>query len=222
MLETIGRNYRRVGKKKVGTRSGESFELVRILICCIWLRKSSVHEIFVLKCWCHINYFFFSYELLNPTVSRLTFQSFTSPIMSTSSLTSITTARPRKPRVINLKPPSPRLHTRRHSQSNAESDTAPKNIQQHRSRSLSTSVLPPSELSEPLEDSTLAEQFFASVNHKIREIEDADSTGILRYVDDQVHEKWDTAKAAVVGAQRLLKFHELPNEWQENQYILSG
>jgi hypothetical protein len=62
----------------------------------------------------------------------------------------------------------------------------------------------------------------ASVNSKIREIEDADSTGILRYVDDQVHEKWDTAKAAVVGAQRLLSFDELPNEWQENQYILTG
>ncbi|KAG2171701.1 hypothetical protein INT43_008081 [Umbelopsis isabellina] len=139
--------------------------------------------------------------------------------MSTSSLTSLTTAHSRKPRVINLQPPSPRLHTRRHSQSNAESDATPKDIQMNRSRSLSTSVLPPSELEE---DSTLAEQFFASVNHKIREIEDADSTGILRYVDDQVHEKWDTAKAAVVGAQRLLKFHELPNEWQENQYILNG
>lgn len=139
--------------------------------------------------------------------------------MSTSSLTSLTTAHSRKPRVINLQPPSPRLQTRRHSQSNAESAATPKSLQMTRSRSLSTSVLPPSEAEE---DSTLAEQFFASVNHKIREIEDADSTGILRYVDDQVHEKWDTAKAAVVGAQRLLKFHELPNEWQENQYILNG
>ncbi|GAB5589200.1 inc metabolism membrane protein [Umbelopsis nana] len=137
--------------------------------------------------------------------------------MSTSSLTTITTARPRKPQVISLKPPSPRFHARRHSQSNAALHTSPKQDQQHpsRSRSLSTSVLPPA-------DGSFTEQLLASVNSKIREIEDADSTGILRYVDDQVHEKWDTAKAAVIGAQRLLNFHELPNEWQENQYILSG
>ena len=135
--------------------------------------------------------------------------------MSTSALTTITTARPRKSQVITLKPPSPRLHLRRHSQSNA-SETPEKHDQPSRSRSLSTSVLPSQE------DSSFTEQLLASVNSKIREIEDADSTGILRYVDDQVHEKWDTAKAAVVGAQRLLSFHELPNEWQENQYILTG
>lgn len=137
--------------------------------------------------------------------------------MSTSSLTTITTARPRKPQVITLKPPSPRLHTRRHSQSTAALDTSPKHDQHHpsRSRSFSTSVL-------PAPDGSFTEQLLASVNSKIREIEDADSTGILRYMDDQVHEKWDTAKAAVIGAQRLLKFDELPNEWQENQYILSG
>jgi hypothetical protein len=81
---------------------------------------------------------------------------------------------------------------------------------------LSTSVLPSPD------DSSFTEQFLASVNSKLREIEDADTTGILRYVDDQVHEKWDTAKAAMVGAQRLLSFHELPMEWQENQYILTG
>lgn len=137
--------------------------------------------------------------------------------MSTSALTTITTARPRKSQVITLKPPSPRLHARRHSQSNA-SETVEKHDQPSRSRSLSTSVLP----SQEQEDSSFTEQLLASVNSKIREIEDADSTGILRYVDDQVHEKWDTAKAAVVGAQRLLSFDELPNEWQENQYILTG
>ncbi|KAI8384922.1 hemolysin-III related-domain-containing protein [Radiomyces spectabilis] len=37
-----------------------------------------------------------------------------------------------------------------------------------------------------------------------------------------MHETWDTAKAAMVGAQRLLRFHELPRERQENKYILSG
>ncbi|KAI9014597.1 hemolysin-III related-domain-containing protein [Phycomyces nitens] len=62
----------------------------------------------------------------------------------------------------------------------------------------------------------------ASVNSKIKEIEDADTTGFLRYMDDQVTETWDTAKAALVGAHRLLQFHELPAEWQENEYVHSG
>ncbi|ORY91231.1 hemolysin-III related-domain-containing protein [Syncephalastrum racemosum] len=41
-------------------------------------------------------------------------------------------------------------------------------------------------------------------------------------MDDQVSETWDSAKAAMVGAERLLLYHELPKDWQENQYILSG
>lgn len=62
----------------------------------------------------------------------------------------------------------------------------------------------------------------SSVGEKIKEIEEADSTGFLQFMDEQVHETWDTAKAAMIGAQRLLHLHELPKEWQENEYILSG
>ncbi|KAG2221068.1 hypothetical protein INT45_009726 [Circinella minor] len=105
-------------------------------------------------------------------------------------------------------------HLRRHSQSVAMSTSIGSSltVPHNRNRSHSTSSCTP----------TIAAQLLASVNSKIREIEDADSSGFLRYVDDQVHETWDTAKAAVVGAQRLLQFHELPKEWQENEYVLSG
>ncbi|KAI7859989.1 hemolysin-III related-domain-containing protein [Circinella umbellata] len=41
-------------------------------------------------------------------------------------------------------------------------------------------------------------------------------------MDDHVFETWDSAKALVVGAERLLRYHELPKEWQENEYVLSG
>ncbi|KAI8144154.1 hemolysin-III related-domain-containing protein [Fennellomyces sp. T-0311] len=104
-------------------------------------------------------------------------------------------------------------HSRRHSQSVAISTSIGSlTVPHNRNRSHSTSSCTP----------TIAAQLFASVNSKIKEIEDADSSGFLRYVDDQVHETWDIAKAAVVGAQRLLQFHELPKEWQENEYVLSG
>ncbi|KAI7873033.1 hemolysin-III related-domain-containing protein [Spinellus fusiger] len=104
---------------------------------------------------------------------------------------------------------------RRHSQSTAVTSSLAGtfNLTQPRLRSHSTSL----PCSPPL-----ATQFIASVNSKIKEIEDADTTGFLRYMDDQVTETWDTAKAAVVGAQRLLQFHELPVEWQENEYVHSG
>lgn len=109
-------------------------------------------------------------------------------------------------------------HARRHSQSTALSSsvagllTTPRN----RTRSHSTSAI-----QQPCTPA-LATHLWESVNSKIKEIEDADSTGFLRYMDDHVQETWDSAKAAVVGAQRLLQFHELPKEWQENEYILSG
>ncbi|KAI9314484.1 hemolysin-III related-domain-containing protein [Dichotomocladium elegans] len=55
------------------------------------------------------------------------------------------------------------------------------------------------------------------------DIDDPSPTHVfLQYVDDQVHDSWDTAKLAVIGAQRLLCYHELPKEWQENEYVLTG
>jgi hypothetical protein len=62
----------------------------------------------------------------------------------------------------------------------------------------------------------------SSVGEKFKEIEEADTTGFLQYMDDQVHDTWDNAKAAMIGAQRLLHLHELPKEWQENEYVLTG
>ncbi|CAO3618050.1 unnamed protein product [Cunninghamella echinulata] len=70
----------------------------------------------------------------------------------------------------------------------------------------------------------LAAHILASAKSKIKEIEDKDTTGFLHYVDDQVHDTWNGAKSAVVDAaqRRLLYIHELPIEWQENEYVLSG
>ncbi|KAG9285073.1 hypothetical protein G9A89_009884 [Geosiphon pyriformis] len=53
----------------------------------------------------------------------------------------------------------------------------------------------------------------------LKEIEEIDSTGILKCVDQTVV---DTYQAAKLGAYRLLHFEELPLPWQENPYILSG
>lgn len=57
---------------------------------------------------------------------------------------------------------------------------------------------------------------------KYIEMEEADTTGFLHYMDEQVHDTWDSAKALMIGAQRLLHIHELPKEWQENEYVLTG
>ncbi|KAI8374494.1 hemolysin-III related-domain-containing protein [Radiomyces spectabilis] len=96
------------------------------------------------------------------------------------------------------------LHYRRHSQS-YQSPISTKLRYRKRSHSI-----------------TSHHHLAAQLASKIKMIEHADKTGFLRYMDDQVHEKWDAAKAAMVGAQRLLQFHELPSEWQENEYVLSG
>lgn len=69
---------------------------------------------------------------------------------------------------------------------------------------------------------SISETTASTMSEKLKEMEEADSTGFLQYMDDQVHDTWDNAKAVMVGAQRLLQFHELPKEWQENEYVLSG
>lgn len=69
---------------------------------------------------------------------------------------------------------------------------------------------------------SITETTFSTMSEKFKEMEEADTSGFLRYMDDQVHDTWDNAKAVMVGAQRLLQFHELPKEWQENEYVLSG
>ena len=45
----------------------------------------------------------------------------------------------------------------------------------------------------------------------------------IREVEHQMTETWDASKAAAFeGARRLLRFEELPKEWQSNPYILTG
>ena len=51
----------------------------------------------------------------------------------------------------------------------------------------------------------------------IKEMEDIDSTGILKCVDQHVVDTYNAISiAAKLGAYRLLHFEELPKEWQEN------
>jgi len=57
----------------------------------------------------------------------------------------------------------------------------------------------------------------------IKEMEDIDPTGILKCVDQHMVDTYNAiSQAAKLGACRLLHFEELPIEWQENPYILSG
>ncbi|KAG0376837.1 hypothetical protein BGX24_007155 [Mortierella sp. AD032] len=44
----------------------------------------------------------------------------------------------------------------------------------------------------------------------------------MKVVEHQMSETWDASKAAFEGAKRLLRFEELPKEWQSNPYILTG
>jgi len=44
----------------------------------------------------------------------------------------------------------------------------------------------------------------------------------IKVVETQMSETWDASKAAFEGAKRLLRFEELPKEWQSNPYILTG
>ncbi|KAG0234635.1 hypothetical protein BGW42_006386 [Actinomortierella wolfii] len=48
----------------------------------------------------------------------------------------------------------------------------------------------------------------------------ADET--IKNVETHIGETWDASKAALEGAKRLLRFEELPKEWQSNPYILTG
>ncbi|KAI8098569.1 hemolysin-III related-domain-containing protein [Halteromyces radiatus] len=120
---------------------------------------------------------------------------------------------------------------RRHSQSVAvttvSDSTTHMTVPLHRTRSHSTSSPPPppppTNGTTPVCPPPLAAHILQSAKLKIKEIEDKDSTGFLHYMDDQVHDTWNGAKSAVADAhRRLLYLHELPIEWQENEYVLSG
>jgi adiponectin receptor len=109
------------------------------------------------------------------------------------------------------------LHLRRYSQSHVISASSAKDgltIPYTRGRSFSTSVVP---------GSSLAAQMLATVNNKLKTTEDSyDETSFMDYMDGQIHETWETAKALMLGSKRLLLIEELPKDRQENQYVLSG
>jgi hypothetical protein len=51
----------------------------------------------------------------------------------------------------------------------------------------------------------------------LREMEELDSTGILKCVDQRMVGTYNAISAAAkLGAYRLLHFDELPHQWQEN------
>ncbi|KAI8098179.1 hemolysin-III related-domain-containing protein [Gilbertella persicaria] len=109
---------------------------------------------------------------------------------------------------------STNLHLRRYSQSHVTSASSTKDaltIPHTRGRSFSTSVV---------QGSSLAAQILATVNNKLKE--EQDEATFVEYMDGQIHETWETAKALMLGSKRLLLIEELPKDRQENQYVLSG
>jgi adiponectin receptor len=106
------------------------------------------------------------------------------------------------------------LHLRRYSQSHVISASSTKEgltKPYTRGRSFSTSVV---------QGSSLAAQILATVNNKLKE--EYDESSFIDYMDGQIHETWETAKALMLGSKRLLLIEELPKDRQENQYVLSG
>ncbi|CAG8665824.1 1969_t:CDS:2, partial [Paraglomus occultum] len=73
------------------------------------------------------------------------------------------------------------------------------------------------------EDLSYTQKDSPTVLETLREIEELDSTGILKCVDQHMVGTYNAiTRAAKLGASRLLSFDELPKEWQENPYIRSG
>lgn len=108
------------------------------------------------------------------------------------------------------------LHLRRYSQSHVVSFTSAKDgltIPYTRGRSYSASAA----------HGSLAAHLIASVNEKLKaKEEDDDNCSFIDYMDGQIHETWDTAKALLLGSKRLLLLEELPKDRRENEYVLSG
>lgn len=108
------------------------------------------------------------------------------------------------------------LHLRRYSQSHVVSFSSAKDsltVPYSRGRSYSASAA----------HGSLAAQLIASVNEKIKqETGYYEEYSFMEYMDGQIHETWDTAKALLLGSKRLLLIEELPKDRQENEYVLSG
>ncbi|KAI1321144.1 hypothetical protein EDD11_007710, partial [Mortierella claussenii] len=65
----------------------------------------------------------------------------------------------------------------------------------------------------------LEQTSFERMDDAIGILEKVDSRAILDYTIDSIGAH---RRAALEGAKRLLRFEELPEQWQENKYILSG
>lgn len=107
------------------------------------------------------------------------------------------------------------LHLRRYSQSHVVSFSSAKDaltVPYTRGRSYSASAA----------HGSLAAQLIASVNEKLKVKETDYDCSFIDYMDDQIHETWDTAKALLLGSKRLLLLEELPKDRRENEYVLSG
>ncbi|KAI8969297.1 hemolysin-III related-domain-containing protein [Mycotypha africana] len=128
--------------------------------------------------------------------------------------------------LLSASPMTNAQHARRYSQSQLLSATGKKDsltVPYHRrGRSNSISVVP---------GSSLAAHILATVNTTFqntkKSADNDDSNGslsqqVLDYVDGQVHDTWEVAKALMLGSTRLLLLEELPKDRQENQYVLSG
>jgi adiponectin receptor len=114
---------------------------------------------------------------------------------------------------------NPNHNVRRHSQSYAvcvSSTSDNLTTPYTRGRSFSTSAV------SNCSPSSFAAHILASVNSTLKTMDEPEEHRFLDYVDGQVHETWETAKALMLGTKRLLLIHELPPDRRENQYVLSG
>lgn len=112
------------------------------------------------------------------------------------------------------------LHLRRYSQSHVVSLSSTKDA-------LTTPYTRGRSFSMTAVNGSLAAQLIASVNEKLKASDDHtpyydEDSSFMEYMDGQVHETWETAKALLLGSKRLLLIEELPKDRQENQYVLSG
>jgi len=68
----------------------------------------------------------------------------------------------------------------------------------------------------------LEQDSFERMDDAMDMLEKVDSRAILDYAADTIDAITAHRKAALKGAKRLLRFEELPEQWQENRYIFSG
>ncbi|KAF9418184.1 hypothetical protein BGZ94_009763, partial [Podila epigama] len=68
----------------------------------------------------------------------------------------------------------------------------------------------------------LEQTSFERMDDAMGMLEKVDSRAIVHYAYDTLDSLDAHRRAALAGAKRLLRFEELPEQWQENEYIFSG